>query len=155
MVFHVKNAHTHKRIMSKMMIYLLIISTLLVFLVQVSRVSAQDELASLTEIISDEGVDTDGDEYFDYLNLGVEVNVTTAGTYRVDAGGLYDSSYRSVSVLTNTSTYLEAGIHFVYIHLNGSSIYAAGVNPTYIAGIKLYDESGTILDDVYLSLIHI
>jgi hypothetical protein len=149
MVFHVKNAHTHKRIMSKMTISLLIISTLLVFLVQVSPVSAQDELASLTGIISDEGMDTDDDGYFDYLNLGVEVNVTTAGTYRVDAGGLYDSSYNSVSVLTNTSTFLDAGIHFVYIHLNGSSIYAAGVNPTYLAGIKLYDESGTVIDDVY------
>jgi len=150
MVFHVKNAHTHKRILSKMMISLLIISTLLVFLVQVSPVSAQDETASLTGIISDEGVDTDGDGAFDYLNLGVEVNVTTAGTYRVEAGGLYDpTTYNSVSVLTNNSAYLDAGIHVVYLALNGTEIYAAGVTPTSLAGIKLYDESDTELDIVY------
>jgi hypothetical protein len=150
MVFHVKNAHTHKRILAKMMISLLIISTLLIFLVQVSPVSAQDETARLTGIISDEGVDTDGDGAFDYLNLGVEVNVTTAGTYRVDAGGLYDSTtYASVSALTNTSAYLDAGIHFVYLHLNGTAVYAAGVNPNSIAGIKLYDESDAEIDVVY------
>jgi len=150
MVFHVKNAHTHKRILPKMMISLLIISTLLFFLVQVSPVSAQDEAASLTGIIYDEGVDTDGDGAFDYLNLGVEVNVTTAGTYRVEAGGLYNpTTYNSVSVLTNNSAYLDAGIHVVYLHLNGTDIYASGVNPTSLAGIKLYDESDAELDVVY------
>jgi hypothetical protein len=148
MVFHVKNAHAHKRILPKIMIYLLIIS-ILVFLVQVSPVSAQNEEANLTGIIYDEGVDTDDDGAFDYLNLGVEVNVTTAGTYKVEAGGLYDSSYKSISVLTNSSAYLDAGIHVVYLHLNGTEVYAAGVNPTYLAGIKLYDESDTVIDDVY------
>jgi hypothetical protein len=149
MVFHVKNTHTHKRILPKIMISLLLISTLMVFLVQVSPVSAQDEEASLTGIIYDEGVDTDGDGAFDYLNLGVEVNVTTAATYRVEAGGLYDSQYNSVSVLTDNSAYLDVGIHVVYIHLNGTEVYAAGVNPTYLAGIKLYDESDTVIDEVY------
>jgi len=43
----------------------------------VSPVSAQDGSANLTGIIYDEGVDTDGDGAYDYLNLGVEVNVTT------------------------------------------------------------------------------
>jgi len=147
MVFHVKNAHTHKRILPKMMISLLIISTLLFFLVQVSPVSAQDEAASLTGTIYDEGVDTDGDGAFDYLNLGVEVNVTSAATYTVAAGGLYDS-YNFVSVLTENSTYLDVGIHVVYLPLNGSSIYAAGVNPTYIARINL-NQSDTLLDVVY------
>ena len=131
------------------MISFLIISTLMFFLVQVSPVSAQEELANLTGIIYDEGVDTDGDGAFDYLNLGVEVNVTTAATYRVEAGGLYDSSYNSISVLTDNSKYLDVGIHVVYLALNGSNIYASGVNPTWIAGINLYDESDTVLDTVY------
>jgi len=149
MVFHVKNAHMHKRIVTKIVISLLLISTLMFFLVQLSPVSAQDETSSLTGIIYDEGVDTDGDGAFDYLNLGVEINVTNAATYRVEAGGLYDSSYNSVSVLTNSSAYLNVGIQVIDLHLNGSSVYAAGVNPTYIAGINLYDESDTLLDAVY------
>jgi hypothetical protein len=149
MVFQVKNSHMHKRIVPKMVISLLLISTLMFFLVQLSPVSAQAEPASLTGVIYDEGVDTDGDGAFDYLNLGVEINVTAAGTYRVEAGGLYDSSYNSVSVLTNSSAYINAGIQVIDINLNGSSVYAAGVNPTYIAGINLYDSSDNLLDTVY------
>lgn len=132
-----------------MVVFLLIISTLLPLLAYMSPVSAQNQPASLTGVIYDEGVDTDGDGAFDFLNLGVEINVTTAATYRVEAGGLYDSTYNSVSVLTNSSAYLNIGIQVIDVHLNGSSIYAAGVNPTYIAGINLYDGSDILLDQVY------
>jgi hypothetical protein len=149
MVFHVKNSHTHKRI-AKIVVFLMIILTLSLLLAQMSPVSAQNEPANLTGVIYDEGVDTNGDGAFDYLNLGVEINVTTAGTYRVEAGGLYDlNTYNSVSVLTNSSAYLNAGIQVIDVHLNGSSVYAAGVNPTNIAGINLYDSSNNLLDTVY------
>ncbi|MHC3129206.1 MAG: hypothetical protein IBV52_03920 [Candidatus Bathyarchaeota archaeon] len=146
-----KNAHTHKRILPKMMISLLIISTLLFFLVQVSPVSAQDEAASLTGTIYDAGVDVDDDGIYDSLDIGVEVNVTTAGTYTVDAGGLYEPSdpYNSVSVLTLNSTYLDVGIHVVYLALNGTEIHAATVNPTTIASIFLYDESNKTLSELH------
>jgi hypothetical protein len=149
MVFHVKNSHTHKKTEFKMVVFLMIILILSLLLAHMSSVSAQNELASLTGVIYDEGVDTDGDGAFDFLNLGVEINVATAATYRVEAGGLYDSNYNSVSVLTNSSKYLNAGIQVIDVHLNGSSVYAAGVNPTYIAGINLYDESENLLDQVY------
>jgi len=150
MVFHVKNSYTHKRIASKMVVFLMVILTLSLFLTQMSPVSAQATPASLTGVIYDEGVDSDGDGAFDYLNLGVEINVTAAATYRVEAGGLYDTTtYNSVSVLTNSSAYLNAGIQVIDIHLNGSSIYAAGVTPTTIAGINLFDSSGNLLDTVY------
>ena len=132
-----------------MLISLLLISTVLLFLVQLSPVSAQDQLARFTGTIYDEGVDTDGDGAFDYLSLGVEVNVTSAATYRVDAGGLYDSTYNFVSVLTDNTTYLDVGIQVVYIALNGTDIYASGVNPSLLAGIKLYDEADTEIDAIY------
>ena len=148
MVFHVKNVHTHKRIMLKMLISLLLISALML-LVEQFPVSAQAGTASLTGIIYDEGVDSDGDGYFEYLNLGVEINVPSAATYLVEAGGLYDSTYNTISVLTENSTYLDAGIQVIYLPLNGSSIYASGVNPANITGINLYDESDNLLDSVY------
>lgn len=149
MVFHVKNAYMHKRIVPKMVISLLLISTLMFFVLQLSPVNAQDETASLTGIISDEGVDLDGDGYFDYLQLGVEVNVTTAATYTVDAGGAYNNAtYNSVPVLTVNSTHLDVGISVVYLNLNGSSIYASEVNPTNIARITL-NQSDTMLDVLY------
>ncbi len=144
-----KNSHTQKTTAIKMMVFLMIILTLSLLSVQISPVGAQNEPASLTGVIYDEGVDTDGDGAWDYLNLGVEINVTSAATYRVEAGGLYDSTYNSVSVLTNSSVYLNAGIQVIDVHLNGSSIYAAEVNPTYIAGINLFDGSDDLLDQVY------
>jgi hypothetical protein len=148
MVFHVKNAHTHKRILPKMMILLLIISTLLLFLVQVSPVSAQDEAASLTGTIYDEGVDTDGDGAFDYLDVGVEVNVTTAGTYKIEVSGLYDSESNTINVSNQNSTSLDAGIQVVYVSLNGTTIYTSELNPTTVSHINLYDESGNSLDSL-------
>ncbi|PVX24112.1 MAG: hypothetical protein CW716_10775 [Candidatus Bathyarchaeum sp.] len=139
----------HKRI-SKMVVFLMVILTLSLFLAQMSPVCAQAETASLTGVIYDEGVDADGNGAFDYLNLGVEINVTTAGTYRVEAGGLYNTNtYNSVSALTNSSAYLNVGIQVIDIHMNGSSVYAAEVNPTNIAGINLYDSSDELLDQVY------
>jgi hypothetical protein len=151
MVFHVKNAHAHKKIVSKMVISLLLLSTLMFLLVQLPPVSAQAETASLTGIIYDEGVDSDGDGAFDQLSLGVEINVTTAGTYRVEAGGLYDTAdpYNSVTVLTNGSAYLDTGIQVIYVQLGGTEVYAKQANPNTIAGIILYDSSDNLLDDIY------
>ncbi|MEJ2241158.1 MAG: hypothetical protein P8Y18_03325 [Candidatus Bathyarchaeota archaeon] len=105
--------------------------------------------AYLTGTITDEGVDNNDDGYFDFLRLGAEVNVTIAGTYTVDAGGVYDPSYNYVSALTLNSTFLTSGIHFVYLDLNGGEIYTAGVNPTTIASILLYDSSNTTLSELH------
>ncbi|MEJ2271235.1 MAG: hypothetical protein P8X91_01850 [Candidatus Bathyarchaeota archaeon] len=105
--------------------------------------------ASLTETITDEGIDNNDDGYFDFLRLGVEVNVAIAGTYSVDAGGIYDPSYNSVSVLTQNSTFLNSGVQFVYLDLNGAEIYTAVVNPTTIASIFLNDSSGNTLSELH------
>ena len=105
--------------------------------------------ARLTGTITDEGLDNDDDGYFDVLRLGVAVNVSIAGSFTLDAGGIYDPSYNSVSVLTKNSTYLNLGIHFVYLDLNGTEIYAAAVNPTTIASIYLYDTSNTTLSELH------
>ena len=148
MVFHVKNAHTHKKILTKMMISLLIISTLLFFLVQVSPVSAQDEAASLTGTIYDGGVDIDDDGIYDSLDIGVEVNVTTAGTFKIKVSGLYDSSSNTIAVSNQNSTTLDAGIQVVYVSLNGTSIYTSELNPVTVSSIALYDESDHSLDSL-------
>lgn len=105
--------------------------------------------AYLTGTITDEGIDNNDDGYFDFLKLGVEVNVTIAGTYTVDAGGIYDPSFNSVSVLTNNSTFLNSGLNFVYLDLNGAEIYTAAVNPTTIASIFLNDSSSITIDELH------
>jgi len=148
MVLHVKNAHTHKRILPKMMNSLLIISTLLFFLVQVSPVSAQDEAASLTGTIYDAGVDVDDDGIYDSLDIGIEVNVTTAGTFKIEVSGLLDPSSNLIDVSNQNSTPLDAGIQVVYVSLDGASIYESWLAPVTVSSITLYDESDNSLDSL-------
>ena len=156
MVFHVKNSYANKKIMFKTVTFFVIALTLSLFVVQLSPVSAQNEAgASLTGTLYDEGVDLDGDDYFDVLRVGVEVNVTIAGTYTVDAGGLYnDAAIQSGGITTvptqdNVTQYLEEGIRVVYVDLEGQAIYAKAVDPTHVGSIFLYDDSETQIDVAY------
>ncbi len=148
-MFHLQNVHTSKKMAAKAAVFLMVILALTVFVTQISTTSAQEDPAKLTGTIYDEGVDTDGDGYFDYLNLGVEINVTSAGIYTVDAGGIYDPSYNFVSGSNRNSTYVDVGIHVVYLALDGTEIYAQSVNPTTIASIFLYDEANTSLGELH------
>lgn len=105
--------------------------------------------ASLTGIIHDEGVDTDGDTYFDYLEIGVEVNVTKAGEYQIYASGLEDLGYISVSDSTFAS--LDVGLQVVNLNFHGPTIYSSGVDPVIVSYIRLseiYSASGWY-DSIY------
>lgn len=147
MVFHVKNAYANKKIIPKTVTFFILALTLSLFMVQLSPVSAQDDAgASLTGTIYDEGIDLDDDGYYDVLRVGVEINVTTAGTYTVDGGGLYDSDSNVAFVQDNSTQYLEEGIRVLYIDLEGQAIYAGGVSPSYLASVYLYDDSDHRID---------
>jgi len=149
----VKNAYTHKKIVPKAVVFLMTILTLSLLLAQMFPVSAQDEAASLTGTVSDQGVDTDGDGIYDSLDIGVEVNVTTAGTFKIEVSGLYDSSSNIIDVSNQNSTSLDAGVQVVYVSLNGRDIYESGFNPVTVSSITLYDESDNSLDSLsYISL---
>ncbi|MFX0080027.1 MAG: hypothetical protein ACFE8O_12395, partial [Candidatus Hermodarchaeota archaeon] len=105
--------------------------------------------ASLTGIIHDNGVDLNSDGTFDLLEVGVEVNVSTAGTFVVEMAGLYDSAYNYIVVMNETMTHLDVGIQVVYMTLDGPSIYNSGFNPRYVSNIDLYDEFSNSLDYLY------
>ena len=153
MVFALKAARTHKRISLMMVISLLVVSTLSIFLVQLYPVSAQSPVAYLTGTIYDRGVDTDGDGTFNFLEVGVEVNVTDAGTFQVTVAGLYDASNNFISVVDQKSTFLDVGIQVVDLSLEDASIYVSGLNPAYVASITLSDDNDTSLDTLqYLFL---
>ena len=137
-----------RRIITVMLTFLLSASIFSIFWVQIPQVSAQDG-ASLTGVISDQGVDTDGDGTFDYLEVGVEVNVTASGMFRVRVSGLYDSTYNYISIRDENFTYLDVGIQIVYLSLYGPTIYTSGLNPVYVSDIYLYDENYNRLDSLY------
>ncbi|MEM1564214.1 MAG: hypothetical protein QW161_06055, partial [Candidatus Bathyarchaeia archaeon] len=83
--------------------------------------------AKFTDIIHDEGVDTDGDGLFNYLNISVEADVTEAGLYEVYISGLYNSSYNYVNVYGSTKASLTTEKCWLNVLLSGFSIYASRV----------------------------
>jgi len=103
--------------------------------------------ANLTGNISDAGVDTDGNEKFDYLMISVEVDVSVAGEYIVNV--------YSVRISEMKREYLTIGTHMVDIYVYGPAIYQSGLNLKlwHIAlqsvryeGFMLWTET---LDDMY------
>ena len=123
------------------------------FDVPLSRVYSYTEFdlppASLTGTIYDGGVDTDSDGTYDYLEIGIEVEVTEAGNYLVDASQLGDASYNYVNVRDSESSYLAAGTHIVVLTLNGPTIHASRINPSFVASINLWDEYLNTLSSAY------
>jgi hypothetical protein len=95
----------------------------------------------LTGIITDQGVDADDppDGTYDYLEIGVQVEVSEAGTYTVEVDALLDEWDSFIGVYSSNTTYLEAGTQFVYLQLDGPSIYMQGLNPSRVSSFTLYD----------------
>lgn len=144
MVFALKNAQTYKRILLMILLSLLILSALSIFCIQFPSVSAQTPAASLTGTTADSGVDTDGDEVFNFLEIGVEVNVSSAGTFKVEVVGLYDSQFSYLNVTNQNIVDLDVGIHVVDVSLDGNVIFDSGISPRTIAIISLYSENEEI-----------
>jgi hypothetical protein len=151
MVFDLKNMCMHKRTSLMLVTTILAFIAFSGFLMQLISVGAQTSGANFTGIIYDSGVDTDGDGTFNFLQIGVEVDVSVAGTYQVDVTGLYYTpdveNYIDISDLN--TTFLNEGVQVVYLSLDDSIIYSSGINPTYVAVITLLDEEDNVLDNLY------
>jgi len=106
--------------------------------------------AILTGVISDQGVDIDGDSAFDYLEVSVQVNVTEAGTYIVEVMGLDSSDFPfSIGIIDSQYVSLDVGIQVVNVHLDGITIYVSGLNPMNISHIVFYDSNYSVLGELY------
>ena len=148
MVFHVKNSYTPKKIVPKAAAFFMIVLTISVLLAQMSLVSAQEGEASLTGTISDMGIDTNDAGFYQTLDIGVEVNVTVAGTFEVKVSGLLDNSDELIGVSNQNTTYLDVGVQTIYVSLDGPTIYDSWLNPFNVSSIILYNESGDTLDSL-------
>ncbi len=106
--------------------------------------------ASLTGVISDRGFDTDNNTLFDFLQIGVEVEVVEAGNYAVSASGLFDNAYNFTDYLYDSElVQLDVGTQTVYLSYNGPTIRASMINPWYIGGISIMNENGLMLDSAF------
>jgi PKD repeat protein len=94
---------------------------------------------------ADMGVDTEPDGLFDFLHVEVNVTVVDAGTYFLDAD-LVDEFFTliaSESVMFSASPGLTA----VGVDFPGPSIYANGVNGSFLVFLSLFDSTFAFLDD--------
>jgi len=95
--------------------------------------------AFLTGKVSDRGVDTDADGLFDYLEVGVEVNVTEAGTYQISVSGLADEY--TIWYYQYATLDLDLGVHIINFTFPGSMIAYHHINPTDVTGLYLMEYS--------------
>jgi hypothetical protein len=93
----------------------------------------------------DEGVDSDTDGLFDFLNVYVNVSVSEAGDFRL-SGILTDTNF-SFMVFASVAFPLEPGAHTLTLPFAGSEINASGVDGPYFVGLELFDNAtSTLLD---------
>jgi hypothetical protein len=89
---------------------------------------------------SDTGVDTDGDGLFDYLAVGIDVNVTKAGRYGIYTDRLTGSYGAELYVRFLTESYFTAGVHRLYLNYSGPLFAQTHFSPTAIADVTLFEK---------------
>jgi hypothetical protein len=107
--------------------------------------------AVLTGNIYDWGDDKDGDETFNYLVIGVEINVTESGTYSVYVSGLQDKYWNWIYVWGSKSGYFDVGLGVLNVSLSGYTIRASQLNPMYVNYVSLSADYPSSLYNVALS----
>lgn len=109
--------------------------------------------ALLTGKISDMGVYTDP-RLFDYLAVGIEINVTKAGIYWVSANELTEkvaySYYRYLYAYSSVEANFSLGLHTVYLNFSGPMLAEEHFSPTNISGISLVEGSPYFLQLGYI-----
>jgi len=143
-----------KKTIATIVMILLCTATASLFLgIRMQQVSADEsdrliDGAVLTGAIYDQGIDTDEDGACNYLEIGVEVNVTVAGYYSIQAFGL-TSDLGHINVWANPSTFLIIGVQVVYFRFEGVTIYTSRLNPANISSISLYNADYVMLGELH------
>ena len=94
----------------------------------------------------DQALDIDGDGDFDYLRVGVQLNVAQAGNYQLSAD-LTDGTGELITSVDQTLNIASAGDFSVTLDFVGSNIYQHGINGPYrVSRVTLLDGMGNIAD---------
>ncbi len=93
---------------------------------------------------SDYGLDTDGDNYFNYLVVNITIDVTVAGIYEVE-GDLIDDILNWIDTISNI-TFFSVGTQGIQLYFDGMSIYRNGRDGPYTINLNLYDNSSNTVD---------
>jgi len=110
--------------------------------------TAQPSGAELTGNTADSGKDTDGDSKYNSLEVAVEINVSVAGNYRIEASGLGDQYGGWLYIFTDAESYLDEGLRWLNLSFYGPAIHSAHFDPKNISWIELYDYYYYFLDEI-------
>ena len=103
--------------------------------------------ASLTGNFNDYGLDTDGDPYYNFLVIEVEVEVKVAGNYYVEVDLHHAGTFSHIRENTSMLTFLAIGTQTVLVYFEGLDIWMSGWDGPYILDdVWLYDDSWNTLD---------
>ena len=139
-----------KGIIPLLMICMLLFSTFAVLSRNfIAPVNSSDGVpAELTGRISDGGKDTDGDGKFDYLEVAVEINVSSYGYYRIEVPYLINPRNDTYPVGRSNESYLDVGLQWLSLSFYGPAIYVANFNVSGIGEIRLYENYGYFLGNL-------
>ena len=99
--------------------------------------------ATLEEIITDIGVDTDSDSLYNYLAVEVSIDCTFPENFTV-SGYLYNSSGRHITTGYN-GAYLASGSQSIQLDFGGITIRNEEMNGPYNLTVELYDDNGVFI----------
>jgi hypothetical protein len=92
---------------------------------------------AIGDTYSDSGVDSDGDGLYDWLVINVRVEVTAAGSYRLE-GWLEDGDDSLISWASSDPVSLNVGTHDLSLAFSGPAIHAHNVDgPFTLMALKL------------------
>ncbi len=103
-------------------------------------------IVEFSETFNESTIDTNSNSLYDYIILGIGVNVAAAGNYTI-YGNLEGNG--SVAAAENTS-YLTPGVHTVDLNFDGLGIRARRKNGPYTLGLlSVFNSAGDEIDVLY------
>ena len=127
---------------------------------KVALASVEEPGAFLTGVIFDQGVNDDNDTKFEWLEIGIQINVTECDQqYGVKYKELFSSDSNVIFVDTDVVTEpFELGLQTQYIYIPSPWIFCSGLNPIALYNVELIsysDERGVntigLLEQIPLS----
>ncbi|UCB61168.1 MAG: hypothetical protein JSW72_03715 [Candidatus Bathyarchaeota archaeon] len=137
-----------KRVSSLLAICILLFSFLTSINLNHSASANPNGFANLPGGFFDSGKDTDADGKFNYLEVAVEINVSVAGHYILEADGLVDQYDSWLNFFTSSEGYLNLGAQYLNLSFSGIAIYAERFSPKNISRITLYDQHYDYLGEI-------
>ncbi len=107
----------------------------------------------ISNMSSDSGVDTNGDGLFEYLHIGIDVDVDIAGDYTIMARLMSNDSLitkrshmYSTMISSVFSQQCDVGIETFDLQFSGQDIYKSGFDGNYQVVMSLTDENISLID---------